>query len=60
MKTLVEVCLLALALTGLYCAVPQSVTPINRSSIQSAQRVLIADGSDPMPLCRSKRCNDKN
>jgi hypothetical protein len=56
MKTLVEVFLLALALTGLYCAVPQSVTPINDSSVQSAQRVLIADGSDPMPLCRGKRC----
>ena len=56
MKTLVEVCLLALALTGLYCAVPQSITPTNHSSIQSTQQVLIADGSDPMPLCRTKRC----
>jgi hypothetical protein len=60
MKTLAEVCLLALALTGLYCAIPQSVAPIDHSSVQSAQRVLIADGSDPMPLCRAKRCNDKN
>jgi hypothetical protein len=60
MKNSLEVVLVALALTGLYCAIPQSVAPINHSSLQSAEQVLIADGSDPMPLCRGKHCNDKN
>jgi len=60
MKKLVEVVLTALALTGLYCAIPQSVAPVGHASVQSAPGVLIADGSDPMPLCRGKRCNDKN
>jgi hypothetical protein len=60
MNKVVEVVLTALALIGLYCAVPQSVTPVDTHSVKSNQGVLIADGSDPMPLCRGKRCNNPN
>ncbi len=60
MNKLVEVVLTALALIGLYCAIPQSVAPVDSHSVRSTQGVLIADGSDPMPLCRGKRCNNPN
>jgi len=53
-KTL-EVLLTVLALAGLYSAVPNKAQPDN-SGIQVKQAVLIADGSDPMPLCRKKHC----
>jgi len=54
MNKAVEVVLTAIALVGLFCALPKS-TPTN-VSIQPQQTVVVADGSDPMPICRGKRC----
>lgn len=56
MKTTVEVLLTALALTGMYCAIPKNSPQANKPSIGAEQVVLVADGSDPMPLCRGKAC----
>ena len=51
MNKAVEVFLTVLALAGMYCAIPQNKTaPI--VSVGAQQEILIADGSDPMPLCR--------
>ena len=54
MNKTMEVVLTVLALAGMYCAIPKS-SATSGSSVR-AQEVLIADGSDPMPLCRGKRC----
>jgi hypothetical protein len=56
MKTAVEVLLTALALAGMYCAMPTSSARVGNPTIGAEQIVLVADGSDPMPLCRGKRC----
>jgi hypothetical protein len=56
MKTTVEILLTALALTGMYCAIPKNVTQASNPGIGAQQMVLVADGSDPMPLCRGKAC----
>ena len=54
-KTL-EVLLTVVALAGLYSATQTSTSrPVN-SVVRAQQVVLVADGSDPMPLCRSKHC----
>jgi hypothetical protein len=51
MNKALEVLLTVLALAGMYCAVPNKNTT-NSAVVQNQQEVLIADGSDPMPLCR--------
>ena len=51
MNKLIEVALTALALVGLFCAVPKSA-PVN---IATQHSVVVADGSDPMPICRTKK-----
>ena len=56
MKRIVEFVLTALALAGMYCAIPKSFAPVDNSGIGAEQMVLVADGSDPMPLCRGKVC----
>jgi len=56
MKTPVEILLTVLALAGMYCAIPKNTAPVGNSNIGAEQIVLVADGSDPMPLCRGKRC----
>ncbi len=56
MNKTVELLLTALALGGLYCAIPKSTTP-SSPVIGSEQTVILADGSDPMPLCRRKSCS---
>lgn len=56
MKTAVEVLLTALALAGMYCAIPTTSARVGNPTIGAEQIVLVADGSDPMPLCRGKRC----
>lgn len=55
MKKIAEIVLTALALTGMYCAIPKTFAPVVNSS-GAEQMVLVADGSDPMPLCRGKVC----
>ena len=57
MNKAVEVLLTVVALVGMYCAISnqKSVVPTG-SNISAQQEVVIADGSDPMPLCRARRC----
>ena len=57
MNKAVEVLLTVLALAGMYCAIsnPKSAVPTG-SNVSAQQEVVIADGSDPMPLCRARRC----
>jgi hypothetical protein len=57
MKTTAEIVLTALALAGMYCAIPKSFAPGQNPGIGTEQMVLVADGSDPMPLCRGRLCN---
>ena len=56
MKTTGEVLLAALALAAIYCAIPKNASPTGTATIRAEQVVLVADGSDPMPLCRGKVC----
>lgn len=55
MNRAVEVFLTVLALAGMYCAIPKSAVPTD-PAVRSQQEIVIADGSDPMPLCRGRRC----
>jgi hypothetical protein len=55
MNKALEVCLTILALAGMYCAIPKNNTTGVTVRAQQ-QEVLIADGSDPMPLCRRGHC----
>jgi hypothetical protein len=56
MKRTTEIVLIALALAGMYCAIPKDSSPIDNAKIGTEQIVLVADGSDPMPLCRGRAC----
>jgi hypothetical protein len=56
MNTALNVLLTTVALAGLYCAIPSS-SHSSKSSVRAQQAVVVADGSDPMPLCRAKRCS---
>jgi hypothetical protein len=56
MNRTAEIVLTALALAGMYCAIPKTFTPVANPSIGAAQVALVADGSDPMPICRGKVC----
>jgi hypothetical protein len=47
-----EILLTALVLAGMYCAVSTSSAPVRNPVIRSQQAVLVADGTDPMPVCR--------
>lgn len=57
MNKKVEILLTALALAGLYSAMPKSVSRSDNSGVRAEQVVIVADGSDPMPLCRGKHCS---
>lgn len=56
MNKAAEIVLIALALAGMYCAIPKNSSPVEKSRIGTEQMVVVADGSDPMPLCRGKSC----
>jgi hypothetical protein len=59
MNTKVEVLLILLALAGLFSAMPKDPSKPYARGNRVEQTVIIADGSDPMPLCRNKRvCGD--
>jgi hypothetical protein len=53
MNKVLEVLLTVLALVGLFSALPTSAPP---RTVVRAQQTVVADGSDPMPICRYKRC----
>lgn len=54
MKKVLEILLTVLALAGMYSAVPKSTLQPGSPAVRADQAVIIADGTDPMPLCR--RC----
>jgi hypothetical protein len=56
MNKVLEVLLTVVALAGLYSAIPTSTWRPGNSAIRAEQAVVVADGSDPMPLCRARRC----
>jgi hypothetical protein len=56
MKTTGEILLAALALAAIYSAVPHNASQTPAATIRAEHVVLVADGSDPMPLCRGKAC----
>jgi hypothetical protein len=58
MDKTVEILLIALVLSGMYCAIPRN-TATGNSASRNEQTVMVADGSDPMPLCRHKQCAPK-
>jgi hypothetical protein len=55
MNRKLEVLLTILALAGLYSAIPQSKSRPDYSGIRAEKTVIVADGSDPMPLCRRRQ-----
>jgi hypothetical protein len=62
MNKKVEVLLTILALAGLYSAMPTMTKSSSRpvsSGIRAEQVVIVADGSDPMPLCRRRHCTQE-
>jgi hypothetical protein len=56
MNKVMEVLLTIVALAGLYCAILTNTSPPGNSAVRAEQAVVVADGSDPMPLCRAKAC----
>ncbi len=56
MSKVMEVLLTVVALAGLYGAISTSNSAPGNSAIRAEQAVVVADGSDPMPLCRPGRC----
>jgi hypothetical protein len=56
MKRTTEVLLIALALVGMYCAIPKTSDTAVNPRIGTQQIMLVADGSDPMPFCRGRSC----
>ena len=56
MNKVLEVLLTVVALAGLYSAIPTSTVRSGSSAVRADQAVVVADGSDPMPLCRKPRC----
>ena len=58
MNKSVEFLLVALALAGMYCAIPKS-TVASDPGIRAQEAVMLADGTDPMPLCRAKGCGPR-
>jgi hypothetical protein len=56
MNKVMEVLLIVVALAGLYSAILTSTSPPGNSAVRAEQAVVVADGSDPMPLCRAKSC----
>ena len=56
MKTTGEVLLAAVALAAICYAIPENASQTGAATIGAEQVVLVADGSDPMPLCRGKVC----
>ncbi len=56
MKRTLEILLAGVALAGLYCAIPRSNASVDNAVLGTQQNVLVADGTDPMPVCRGKTC----
>jgi len=59
MNKLVEIMLTTLVLAGMYYSIPKSVPSSGSPVVQARPGVILADGSDPMPLCRTTGCRKK-
>jgi len=55
MNRTLELLLTLVALAGLYSAIPARA-PNASLGARAEQAVVVADGSDPMPLCRKRNC----
>ncbi len=55
MNKSVEIVLTALALAGMYCAIPKTSAPVGNAVVRTERAVLIADGTDPMPFHRGRK-----
>lgn len=53
MNKITEIVLTALLLAGMYSGISTSFAPASSPAIRANQAVLVADGTDPMPLCRT-------
>jgi hypothetical protein len=58
MNKTIEILLTMLALVGMYCAIPK-ITAQGDPGVRVDSNVVLADGSDPMPLCRGRGCRAK-
>jgi hypothetical protein len=56
MNKVLQIVLTAVALAGLYSAIPTINSRPGDSVVRAEETVVVADGSDPMPLCRGKNC----
>lgn len=56
MARIAEVLLAAFALIGICSAIPRTSSQTSTATIQPVHIVALADGSEPMPLCRGKSC----
>jgi hypothetical protein len=56
MRKTIEVLLIAWTLVGAYCAIPKSSDQAINPRLGPQQVVVVADGSDPMPICGRKVC----
>src|SRR5260370_23512687 len=56
MNKVLEVVLTVVALAGLYSAIQTNNSPTANSALRAEQAVVIADGSDPVPLFRTQTC----
>jgi hypothetical protein len=56
MNKVMEILLIAFALAGLFSAISTINSRSGDSAVRAEQTVIVADGSDPMPLCRGKHC----
>ncbi len=56
MKRTAEVLLIVWTMVGMYCAIPKRSDRVLNPNIGTPQLVLVADGSEPLPLCRGKVC----
>jgi hypothetical protein len=56
MKRTLEILLAVVALAGLYSAMPRGNASVDNAVLGTQQAVLVADGSDPMPVCRGRTC----
>ena len=60
MNRALELLLVVVALAGLYSAMPASAPMATNTQVRAQQAVVVADGTDPMPLCRKAHCTGIN
>lgn len=56
MKRTLQILLAGVALAGMYSAIPKTNATAGNAVLGAEQAVLVADGSEPMPICRGRTC----